>query len=248
MRLSEVARAVAPLEVAGEGDPEITRVTYDAGETGPGALHVCVPGMRSDGHDHADEAVARGAEALVVERRLAVAVPQLVVASSRQAMAAAADAVQGRPSDALKVVGVTGTNGKTTTAYLLHAILEAAGLRPGLLGTVESRVGGTIEPVTRTTPESADLQATLRRMVDAGDRSCAMEVSSHALALHRTDHVRFAAAAFTNLTQDHLDFHPDMESYYLAKRRLFAEHPWPAAVNRATRTAGGSQATRRGRC
>jgi UDP-N-acetylmuramoyl-L-alanyl-D-glutamate--2,6-diaminopimelate ligase len=231
MRLSEVARAVEPLEVIGEGDPEITRVTYRADETGPGALHVCVPGMRSDGHDHAGEAVAHGAVALVVERALDVTVPQLVTASARVAMAAAADAVQGRPSETLRMVGVTGTNGKSTTAYLLHAILDAAGLRPGLLGTVESRVGGVVEPVTRTTPESADLQATLRRMVDAGDRSCAMEVSSHALELHRTDHVRFAAVAFTNLTQDHLDFHPDMEAYYLAKRRLFAEQPWPAAVN-----------------
>ena len=138
-------------------------------------------------------------------------------------MAAAADAFYGHPSDELQVVGVTGTNGKTTTAYLLHAILTAAGLRPGLLGTVESRVGGVVEPVTRTTPESVDLQAILRRMADAGDRSCAMEVSSHALELHRADSLRFAAVAFTNLTQDHLDFHPDMEAYYLAKRRLFED-------------------------
>jgi UDP-N-acetylmuramoyl-L-alanyl-D-glutamate--2,6-diaminopimelate ligase len=127
------------------------------------------------------------------------------------------------------VVGVTGTNGKTTTAYLVHAVLNAAGLRPGLLGTIEARIGGRAVPVVRTTPESIDLQSRLREMVDAGDRSCVMEVSSHALALERVACVRFAAVAFTNLSQDHLDFHPGMESYYAAKRRLF-DGP-PAAVN-----------------
>ena len=183
----------------------------------------------SDGHDFAGQAVERGAAALVVERELEPDVPQLVVASSRLAMAAAADAFYGHPSRQLQVVGVTGTNGKTTTAFLLHAVLDAAGLRPGLLGTVEQRVGGVVEPVIRTTPESVDLQATLRRMLDAGDCSCAMEVSSHALELERVAGVRFAAAAFTNLTQDHLDFHGDMESYYRAKARLFADAP--GAVN-----------------
>jgi UDP-N-acetylmuramoyl-L-alanyl-D-glutamate--2,6-diaminopimelate ligase len=144
-------------------------------------------------------------------------------------MALAADALYGHPSGDLTVVGVTGTNGKTTTVFLVHAVLEAALGSAGLLGTVESRVGGVVEPVARTTPESVDLQATLRRMADAGDRACAMEVSSHALELDRVTGVRFAAAGFTNLTQDHLDFHPDMEAYFAAKTRLFAEAP--GAIN-----------------
>ena len=231
MELATLIDAVRPLRVVGEPDADILAVTYDARSAVPGALHVCVPGLRADGHDFAPVAVGHGAVALIVERELDLPVTQLVVESSRAAMAAAADAFYGRPSDALQVVGVTGTNGKTTTAYLMHSILSAAGLRPGLLGTVESRIGGVVEPVTRTTPESVDLQAILRRMADAGDRSCAMEVSSHALELRRADSLRFAAVAFTNLTQDHLDFHPDMEAYYLAKRRLFEDPSRPGAVN-----------------
>jgi UDP-N-acetylmuramoyl-L-alanyl-D-glutamate--2,6-diaminopimelate ligase len=229
MKLATLCEAIRPLRVRGRGDPEITAVTFRAEAAGPGALHVCVPGLRADGHDFAPQAVAAGAAALVVERELDLDVPQLVVERARRAMAAAADAFYGQPSRHLEVVGVTGTNGKTTTAYLLHAVLDAAGLRPGLLGTVEQRVGGVVEPVERTTPESVDLQATLRRMLDAGDRSCAMEVSSHALELDRVGSVRFAAAAFTNLTQDHLDFHPDMEAYFAAKAKLFVEAP--GAIN-----------------
>jgi UDP-N-acetylmuramoyl-L-alanyl-D-glutamate--2,6-diaminopimelate ligase len=157
--------------------------------------------------------------------------PQLRVEAARSSMGPAADAFYGHPSHALDVVGITGTNGKTTTAFLMYAILEAAGLRPGLLGTVESRIGGDVAPVKRTTPESIDLQALFRAMLDAGDQSCAMEVSSHALELERVAGTRFAAAGFTNLTQDHLDFHPTMEDYYAAKRRLFRAGEWPAAVN-----------------
>ncbi|HEU0193715.1 MAG TPA: UDP-N-acetylmuramoyl-L-alanyl-D-glutamate--2,6-diaminopimelate ligase [Gaiellales bacterium] len=229
MKLATLTESIRPLRVLGDGDPEITAVTYRAGAVVPGSLHVCVPGFRADGHDFAADAVARGAAALVVERELAVAVPQLLVPSARRAMALAADRLEGHPSGELVLVGVTGTNGKTTTSYLLASVLEAAGLRSGLLGTIEQRVGGVVEEVARTTPESVDLQRTLRRMVDAGDRACAMEVSSHALELERVTGVSFAAAAFTNLTQDHLDFHHDMESYYAAKARLFAEAP--AAIN-----------------
>ena len=231
MKLSALIEAIAPIQVRGDVAGEVTSVTYSSDAVIPGSLHVCVPGFRADGHDFAADAVQRGALALVVERELDLPVPQLLVASSRSALAAAADAFYEHPSHMLRVVGVTGTNGKTTTAFLLHAVLGAAGLRPGLLGTVEQRVGGAVEEVKRTTPESVDLQATLRRMVDAGDHSCSMEVSSHALELHRADHVRFACAAFTNLTQDHLDFHPDMEAYYLAKARLFATGEWPSAIN-----------------
>ena len=244
MKLATLAQAIRPQAVRGQGDPEITAVTYRADDAGPGALHVCVRGLRSDGHDFAGQAVERGAAALVVERGLEPDVPQLVVANSRLAMAAAADAFYGHPSRQLQVVGVTGTNGKTTTAFLLHAVLDAAGLRPGLLGTVEQRVGGVVEPVIRTTPESVDLQATLRRMLDAGDCSCAMEVSSHALELERVACVRFAAAAFTNLTQDHLDFHGDMESYYRAKARLFARRPGRCQRGRRVGPAAGQRGSR----
>ena len=229
MELSTLIEAVGPRSVRGRADTDITAVTYRAEAVVPGALHVCVPGFTADGHDFAGTAVTNGAAALVVERELDFEVPQLVVASSRAAMAAAADAFYGHPSRELDVVGITGTNGKTTTAFLMHAVLAAAVGQAGLLGTIESRIGGAVEQVARTTPESVDLQAILRRMADAGDRACAMEVSSHALELERVAGVRFAAAGFTNLTQDHLDFHPDMEAYFAAKARHFREAP--GAIN-----------------
>src|SRR5207248_3313138 len=151
--------------------------------------------------------------------------------SARAAMAPAAAAFYGDPTAQLRVVGVTGTNGKTTTAFLVRAMLEADGHPTGLLGTVTSVIGGRERPVIRTTPEAIDLQRTFREMVDAGDEACAMEVSSHALELHRADAIHFAAAVFTNLTQDHLDFHPTMEDYFLAKRRLFEADPEVVVVN-----------------
>jgi UDP-N-acetylmuramoyl-L-alanyl-D-glutamate--2,6-diaminopimelate ligase len=174
--------------------------------------------------------VERGAVGLVVERALDLPVPQIVVRDSRAAMAPAADVFFGEPSRELEVVGVTGTSGKTTTSHLLFAILAAAGRRPGLLGTVEARVGGERRGVVRTTPEAIDLQRLFREMLDSGDRSCAMEASSHASVLHRLDRVRFRVLVFTNLSQDHLDFHGDMESYFEAKRRLFLAEPRPIAV------------------
>jgi UDP-N-acetylmuramoyl-L-alanyl-D-glutamate--2,6-diaminopimelate ligase len=148
-------------------------------------------------------------------------------------MAIAADELFGRPTEQLVLAGVTGTNGKTTTAFLLHSVLEAAGLRPGLIGTIESRVGGELRPAVRTTPEAIDLQRTFREMVDRGDRSCALEATSHGSELHRLDRVRFDVLVFTNLTQDHLDFHGTLERYFDAKRRLFhvGDPPPAAAVN-----------------
>ena len=157
--------------------------------------------------------------------------PQLVVEDARRAMPLAADEFFGRPTEQLEVAGVTGTNGKTTTAFLLFAILAAAGRRPGLLGTIESRVGGERRPAIRTTPEAIDLQRTFREMLDAGDRSAAVEATSHGSELGRLDRVRFSALVFTNLTQDHLDFHGTLERYFDAKRRLFTEARPPAAVN-----------------
>jgi UDP-N-acetylmuramoyl-L-alanyl-D-glutamate--2,6-diaminopimelate ligase len=233
MELERLVAALAPEAVLGSPDPvEVRDLAYDTNAVTPGAAFFAVPGLRADGHDFAADAVERGAVALVVERPVEPEVPQLLVPSARAAMATAADLFFGEPTRELEVAGVTGTNGKTTTAYLLYAILDAGGRRPGLLGTVESRIGGDVRPVVRTTPEAIDLQRTFRELLDAGNRSVAMEASSHAAALHRLDRVRFDALVFTNLTQDHLDFHGTMEEYFAAKRRLFVgAAPPPAAVN-----------------
>jgi UDP-N-acetylmuramoyl-L-alanyl-D-glutamate--2,6-diaminopimelate ligase len=230
MQLERVIAALAPKDVVGRAPVELSDLAYDARAVQPGALFFCVPGGRFDGHDFADRAVARGAAAVVVERPLELDVPQVLVESTRRAMAQAAVEFFGDPTAELQVVGVTGTNGKTTTAHLLHAILTAAGRRPGLLGTVETRVGDQRRPAVRTTAEAIDLQRTFREMLDAGNLSCAMEATSHGSELHRLDGVRFAALVFTNLTQDHLDFHGTMERYFDAKRRLFRPEI-PAAVN-----------------
>ena len=232
MELEALIRALGPLDVLGRRDVEIRELVYDAGRAAEGSLFFCVRGSRADGHELAPEAVTNGAVALVVERPLDVAVPQLVVEDTRAAMAVAADAFFGEPTNALDVAGVTGTNGKTTTAFLLHSILDAAGRRPGLVGTVEWRVGGGTRPAPRTTPEAIDLQRLFREMLDAGDRSVAIEASSHGAALRRLDRVRFDALVFTNLSQDHLDLHGSMEEYFQAKRRLFTGPlPPPAVVN-----------------
>jgi len=212
-------------EAAGDADVEVTALAYDHRRVRPGTLFFCVPGFKRDGHDFAADAAAAGAAALVVEREVAADAPQVRVESVRAAMAVAAARFCGDPTASLPVVGITGTNGKTTTAFLVRELLEAAGRPCGLLGTVKAIVGGRETEVERTTPEAIDLQPIFRAMLDAGDRACAMEASSHALELHRVDGIRFAVALFTNLTQDHLDFHPTMEAYFRAKRRLFAGTP-----------------------
>ncbi|HZO79380.1 MAG TPA: UDP-N-acetylmuramoyl-L-alanyl-D-glutamate--2,6-diaminopimelate ligase [Solirubrobacteraceae bacterium] len=228
MRLDEVISG-AP---ASASDIDVTDLAYDHRAVRPGTLFFCVPGQTRDGHEFADEAVKRGAVALVGERVLHAGVPEIVVPSVRAAMAPAASRLNGDPTAQLEVVGVTGTNGKTTTAYLVRALLEADGRACGLLGTVKSVIGGESHTVVRTTPEAIDLQRTFRGMVEAGDVACAMEVSSHALAMHRADAIHFAVAIFTNLSRDHLDFHPTMEDYFAAKRRLFDElGPRTAVVN-----------------
>src|SRR5215217_4187273 len=211
-------------DLLGDGpDTDIAALAYDNRAVGPGTLFFCVPGFSRDGHDFAPDAVTRGAAALVVTRPLGLGVPEVEVADVRAAMARAAARFHGDPTARLPVVGITGTSGKTTTTHLVRHLLESAGRPCGLLGGVTSVVGGEERPAVRTTPEAIDLQATLRAMLDAGDRACAMEVSSHALELRRVDGVRFAVAAFTNLSQDHLDFHPDMDAYFAAKERLFRE-------------------------
>jgi UDP-N-acetylmuramoyl-L-alanyl-D-glutamate--2,6-diaminopimelate ligase len=229
MHLGEII-AAAP---AGAASVEITRLDFDSRQVRPGSLFFCVPGFTSNGHDYAPTAVRAGAAALVVDHELpGLDVPQIRVVDVRAEMGPAAATFYGDPTAKLAVTGVTGTNGKTTTTYLLRSLLEAHGLATGLMGTVKSIVGGVEREVQRTTPEAIELQRTFREMVDGGDRAAVMEVSSHALELHRVGAIRFAAAVFTNLTQDHLDFHPTMEDYFAAKRRLFADYsPMASIVN-----------------
>lgn len=214
---------------------EVTGVTHDSRRAGPGMVFVALRGQKADGAAFAPQAIAAGAAVVVAETPPAqpVAVPWLVVRDARIAMALMAAEVYGHPSREMTVVGITGTNGKTTTAYLLGAMFEAAGVRCGLMGTVTYRIGDREIAATRTTPEAPDVQALMRDMAAAGCGACAMEVSSHALALHRVDGMHFSAGVFTNLTRDHLDFHEDMESYFAAKRQLFEMLPAgaPAVVN-----------------
>ncbi|WP_242339149.1 MULTISPECIES: UDP-N-acetylmuramoyl-L-alanyl-D-glutamate--2,6-diaminopimelate ligase [Anaeromyxobacter] len=230
MKLSAVIQGTgARGEVA--GDPEIARVTGDSREVVPGAVFFALPGAVHDGHDFAAQAAERGAVAVVAERKIACAPATLLLApSSRRAMAIAAANFHGRPADALRVAGVTGTNGKTTITYLVEACARAADLPIGLLGTVTQRFPGVERTATHTTPESTAIQAVLAEMRDAGARAVVLEVSSHALAQERVAGMRFAAAGFTNLTRDHLDYHGDMEAYFAAKRRLFTEHLAPDGV------------------
>jgi UDP-N-acetylmuramoyl-L-alanyl-D-glutamate--2,6-diaminopimelate ligase len=229
--LTRLLEHLAPVQVVGEPAVEIADLAYDSRAVPPGALFFCVPGERSDGHDFADRAVKEGASALVVQRPVPARVPQIVVTDVREAMARAAAEFFGRPTEQLDVAAVTGTNGKTTTSFLLHSILEAAGRKPGLLGTIESRVGSEHRPAIRTTPEAIDLQRTFREMLDAGNLSVALEATSHGSEQKRLLDVRFAVLVFTNLSQDHLDFHGTMEAYFEAKRRLFLDGLPPAAVN-----------------
>jgi UDP-N-acetylmuramoyl-L-alanyl-D-glutamate--2,6-diaminopimelate ligase len=232
VQLEALIRALGPSEVLGRRALEIDALAYDARRVPSGALFFCVPGGRADGHGFAGEAVTAGAVALVVERTVDAAVPQLVVEDARAAMAVAADVFFGEPTATLQVAGVTGTNGKTSSTFLVRSILEAAGRSCGLVGTVEWVVGGARRPAPHTTPEAIDLQALFAEMLAAGDVAAAVEASSHGSALRRLDRVRMAALVFTNLSQDHLDLHGTMEEYYQAKRRLFTgAQPPPAAVN-----------------
>ena len=221
MNLERFIEALRPAGVVNPASVDVHDLAYDTRSVTPGALFFCVRGAHADGHEFAVTAAAAGAAALVVERRVDVDLPQLVVADVRAAMPLAATLFFGDPTRELPVAGVTGTNGKTTTAFLLHAILDAAGLRPGLLTNIERRVGGDSLPTGLNTPEAIDLQRLFRQMADAGDRSCVMEATSIAQVQGRLAGTRFAVLVFTNLTQDHLDFHGTMEEYFQAKRRLF---------------------------
>jgi UDP-N-acetylmuramoyl-L-alanyl-D-glutamate--2,6-diaminopimelate ligase len=230
--VDDLLACVAGASRSGPSGAEVALVdvTHDSREAGPGVLFACRPGARADGHDFAPAAVAAGSPALLVQRPLPLDAPQIVVPSVAEALGWIAARIHGEPSTRLDLVGITGTNGKTTTAFLMEAVQRAAGHRTGLLGTVQTRIAGEPVPGVRTTPESTDLQRLLARMVAAGVTAATMEVSRHGLALGRVNGTRFAAAAFTNLTQDHLDFHRDLEDYFAAKARLFTPAFAPAAV------------------
>jgi UDP-N-acetylmuramoyl-L-alanyl-D-glutamate--2,6-diaminopimelate ligase len=224
MRLSQVM-AGAGAAGAARGDPEVTQVTGDSRAVRPGAVFFAVPGTRADGHDFAAEAVRAGAVAVVAERAVEVSPALLLLApSSRRALAVAAANLHGRPGDALTLCGVTGTKGKTTVTYLVEACAAAARVPAGVVGTVTYRFPGASRPASHTTPGTEELQALLAEMVRAGTRLAVLEVSSHALAQERVAGLAFRAAGFTNLSRDHFDYHRDLEAYYQAKRRLFAEH------------------------
>ncbi len=218
-----VADLVLRLDGAeGRGQATLSDATHDSRTAGPGVLFCAIRGATTDGHEHAAAAVDRGASALLVDHWLdELEVAQVRVPDTRAATGPAASVVHDDPSHELLVVGVTGTNGKTTTSYLLEHAFAAAGLGSGVIGTIEARIHGERVPGVRTTPEGTDLQRLLRRMHDRGVDAVAMEASSHGLSLHRVDGIRFAVAVFLNLTQDHLDFHADMEDYFRAKARLF---------------------------
>lgn len=229
--LSGLLADLPAAEVRGEPMAAIAGLSYRADEVPAGGLFFAVPGGRHDGHDFAPAAVARGASAVVVERWLEPSdgVTQVRVPSVREAMGPIAAAFWGHPADAMRLVGVTGTNGKTTTTYLLEEIFRAAGWTPGVVGTTGVRIAGSPLPHPRTTPEAPDLHRLLAEMRDAGVEAVAMEVSSHGLHQHRVGGARFACAVYTNLSQDHLDYHGTLEEYFLAKARLFT----PAMADRA---------------
>jgi UDP-N-acetylmuramyl-tripeptide synthetase len=205
----------------GSGDADIAAVTHDSRKVLPRSLFVAIRGLASDGNDFVDAALKKGAAAVASEAEPRPGVAWLRVADAREALAVLSAAVLGAPADSLDLVGVTGTNGKTTTTYLIDAALRAAGQSVSLLGTIQYRIGERLSESVRTTPESSDLQGLFRQMVDAGSRYAVLEVSSHSLALKRVHGCRFRVAVFTNLTRDHLDFHGDMDAYFAAKRVLF---------------------------
>ena len=239
MTLRELAEAARTLERhPGLPAAPITSVTHDSRAVAAGSVFVAIPGRKTDGARFAADAERRGAAAIVAEtpRPDGVTVPWLVAADARLALSELAALFYGHPSSALTVVGMTGTNGKTTSTYLMASVFDAASMPCGRMSTTTIRVAqgaGGERDAAHTTPEASDVQRLLREMLGAGCRACAMEVSSHALVLHRVAHVNFSAAIFTNLTRDHLDFHRDMQEYFAAKRRLFEMLPAgaPAAIN-----------------
>jgi UDP-N-acetylmuramoyl-L-alanyl-D-glutamate--2,6-diaminopimelate ligase len=227
MKLADLLQAIERLtrqrvSAGSIREVDVQSLAYDSRHVDLGALFVALKGLKATGATFAADAIARGAVAIVADQAAtADGAPWVEVTDARAALATLAAEFYGHPSRSMTVVGITGTNGKTTTAYLMRAVFEAAGVKCGLLGTVTYSVGDRELPAERTTPEAPDVQRMFRRMVDSGCGACVMEVSSHALALRRVDETQFAAGVFTNLTRDHLDYHGDMESYFSAKKRLF---------------------------
>jgi UDP-N-acetylmuramoyl-L-alanyl-D-glutamate--2,6-diaminopimelate ligase len=235
LRLGELLRRLPAAVRHGDPELEIADVTHDSRRTGPGSLFVAIRGLAVDGNQFVDAARKKGAVAVCSEEPPRGEGAWVEVKDAREALALLSAAQLGDPARSLDLVGVTGTNGKTTTTYLVDAALRAAGETPGLIGTVEYRVGNHVAEAVRTTPESSDLQGLLQEMKDAGCRQAVLEVSSHSLALKRVFGLEFKVAVFTNLTRDHLDFHGDMDAYLAAKRLLFERHLRPdghAVVNR----------------
>jgi UDP-N-acetylmuramoyl-L-alanyl-D-glutamate--2,6-diaminopimelate ligase len=218
------------MQVLGDDQIDILSVTYDSRQVCPGALFFCISGFKTDGHQYAQAAVKAGAVALVVTRRLDIPVAQILVEDDRRAMALISREFYGRPDETLRMIGITGTNGKTTTTYMIKSVLECAGKKTGLIGTIVNMIGETTLHTERTTPESPDLFALLRQMADEGCDNVVMEVSSHSLELRRVAGITFDVAVFTNLTQDHLDFHVTFDNYLAAKKKLFMAAS-SAAVN-----------------
>src|SRR5881275_1967863 len=226
MQLKVLARAITPRRVIGSLDREVESIAYDSRRVQSNTLFVAIRGEKSDGHQFVDQAIEQGASGIVAEREISS--PRatcLVVDDSRSALADLSIAFYGMPARKLKMAAVTGTNGKTTTTFLIKHICEKGGMRCGLLGTVQYEIGDRILPAIRTTPEALDIQELLSQIVNAGGRAAAMEISSHALAQERTRGIEWDVAVFTNLTQDHLDFHRTMENYFEAKARLFQNLP-----------------------
>ncbi|MDP4096939.1 UDP-N-acetylmuramoyl-L-alanyl-D-glutamate--2,6-diaminopimelate ligase [Paenibacillus sp. P96] len=222
MQLQQLAALLTTSRIIGDGGVECGGIQADSRKVQAGDLFLCLPGFTVDGHDYAERAVAAGASALVVERELDLPVPQLIVKDARFAMAVLSDAFFGTPSRQLHMIGVTGTNGKTTTTHLIEHILNESGTKTGLIGTIQMRYDGTTFPTSGTTPEAVELQRALGDMTGRGVLCCVMEVSSHALQQGRVKGTDFRTAVFTNLTQDHLDYHDTMEEYRAAKGLLFS--------------------------
>ncbi|MCJ8011368.1 UDP-N-acetylmuramoyl-L-alanyl-D-glutamate--2,6-diaminopimelate ligase [Paenibacillus sp. KQZ6P-2] len=222
MKLNELASTLTIAQITGSGDITITGLQTDSRKVAPGDLFICLPGHTVDGHDYAAQAAEKGAAALVVERRLDIDLPQVIVKDSRYAMAVMSDAFFGSPSSHMKMIGVTGTNGKTTTTYLIEKMMNDHGVSTGLIGTIQTRYGGRTFPMSGTTPEALELQRSLDDMSAGGVQCCVMEVSSHALEQGRVKGTDFRTAIFTNLTQDHLDYHHTMEDYRAAKGLFFS--------------------------
>jgi len=225
MILSNLLEAVTPFKITGLNGvpPEIGSIHYRAQDVEPGGLFVAIEGLKADGHDFIDEAMARGAAAIVVQKPVNKASIVIEVENTRKALAAISDRFYASPSAKLTMIGITGTNGKTTTAFLIESILARAGFNVGIIGTLNYRYSGQTFSSPMTTPESPDLQRILADMRQDGITHVVMEVTSHAIDLNRIDNCRFDVGVFTNLTQDHLDYHGDMESYWQCKKRLFTE-------------------------